>query len=186
VAEEKRTAYRITEDALLDVRRVAAGADPTKPAESLFDIGIQADALTRLNELDQGFRECHARLAREAATAAEACNWLAAQIDLLKDIIIATSVRSDSSLRRGTVSLGANGLGFTYDQALPVGTVFAFRLVLLPQHEAVLGYARVRQVRAEDGTYAIGAEFVDLASDHQRRLNRHMLKSQISSKAHRQ
>lgn len=183
MSDEKRAAYRITEDALVDIKPVPAGHDLAKPVESLFDTGVAADSMSRFSDLDKGFRECHARLARQDALAAETANWLAAQIDLLKDIVLASNLRAESNMRYVQVSLGANGIGLTYESSIPVGSIVAIHLVLLPQHEAVLGYACIRQCRADSSQFAIGAEFVGLGEDYQRRLNRHMLKSQISSRS---
>ncbi|NJN52090.1 MAG: PilZ domain-containing protein [Gammaproteobacteria bacterium] len=104
---------------------------------------------------------------------------------MLKDIVLASSLRVESSMRREQVSLGANGIGFLHDERIGVGEIVAFHLVLLPQHEAVLGYARVRQSRRIADRSILGVEFIDLGDDHQRRLSRHMLKAQISSKPQR-
>ncbi len=180
--DEKRNAYRITEEALLAVKPVPAGHDIGRPAELLFDLGVAADVKSRLADLDKGFRECHARLARHDALAAEAVDWLAAQIGVLKDVLFATTLETDNHLEREVVSLGANGIGFHLSQPQPNRGLVAFHLVLLPQRETLLGYGRVRQCRAVGDRFAIGVEFVELADDYQRRLNRHMLKSQISHK----
>jgi len=190
--EEKRDAYRISEEALLAVVPVPAGAAHA-PVESHFQSSANVDAMARFAELDQGFRECQARLARVDAVAAEACDWLAAQIDLLRDAVI-TAPGADHDVRRIVVSISATGLGFEHDAELDPGTLLAVRLVLLPQHEPIVSYARVRQRRDRprkqthrapekpaNGCF-VGIEFVDLALEYQRRLNRHMLRAQISTR----
>jgi len=182
--EEKREAFRISEEALLAIVAVPAGAHSRIPVETHFQAAANVDAIARFAELDQSFRECQARLARIDAVAAEACDWLAAQIDLLRDIVFAAGA-NDRGLRRGLVSISATGLGFTHAERLEPGTPLAVRLVLLPQHEPIVSYARVRQARAGDDGFRLGVEFIDLALEYQRRLNRHMLKAQITTRTAR-
>jgi len=61
VSADQRNSFRITED--------------VEPCEAY-------EMEARLEELDQGYRECHARPARTDATAAEAADWLAAKLDV--------------------------------------------------------------------------------------------------------
>jgi len=191
--EEKREAFRISEEALLAVVGVsadvvlAADAHARVPVETHFQSAASADAIARFAELEQSFRECQARLARIDAVAAEACDWLAAQIDLLRDAVFAATGQ-DGNLRRTRVSISATGLGFEHPARWTAGDTVAVRLVLLPQHEPVVAYARIRQVRAARAQGAgcfVGIEFVDLALEYQRRINRHMLKAQINTRAAR-
>jgi hypothetical protein len=179
---EKREAFRITEEALLAVVGVTPDARARVPVETHFQSAANVDAIARFADLDQGFRECQARLARIDAVAAEACDWLAAQIDLLRDAMF-SATGGDRGLRRGLVSISATGLGFEHPEKFGAGAAVAVRLVLLPQHEPIVSYARVRQSRERGDAHFVGIEFVDLAAEYQRRLNRHMLKAQINTKA---
>jgi hypothetical protein len=81
------------------------------------------------------------------------------------------------------VSISANGLGFEHPAPMETGVHVALHLVLLPQNEPVLSYGVVRQCRVSAAGYFVGIEFVDLGAEYQRRLNRHMLKAQITGKS---
>jgi hypothetical protein len=82
VSADQRNSFRITEDVMLACVLLPDDADLTKPIQSLFEPCEAYEMEARLEELDQGYRECHARLARTDATAAEAADWLAAKLDV--------------------------------------------------------------------------------------------------------
>ena len=63
---------------------LASDAGLSVPIQTLFEPCDGCALESRLDELDQGYRECHVRLARINSTAAEAADWLAAKLDVLK------------------------------------------------------------------------------------------------------
>jgi len=161
---------------------LASDADLSVPIQTLFEPCDGYALEARLDELDQGYRECHARLARINSTAAEAADWLAAKLDVLKDALLAQRRASASGLHRARVSLAVTGIGFIHPTPLPIGQPIAVHVVLEGNHESLMAYAKVRNTRAEDDAAWIGAEFDALAPDQQRRLSRHILQLQIKQR----
>jgi len=161
---------------------LAPDADLSVPIQTLFEPCEGYALEARLDELDQGYRECHARLARINSTAAEATDWLAAKLDVLKDAILAQRRASGSGLQRARVSLAVTGIGFIHAAPLPIGQPIAVHVVLEGSHESLMAYAKVRNSRTEDGAMWIGAEFEPLPPDQQRRLSRHILQLQIKQR----
>jgi hypothetical protein len=182
VSTDQRTSFRITEDVLLACIVLSDDADLSKPIQSLFEPCEAYEMETRLEELDQGYRECHARLARIDPTAAEAADWLSAKLDVLKETLLAQRRASGNGMRRTSVSLAVSGIGFRYAMQLPVGQILAVHLVMEGSHESFMAYARVRQCRADDDALWIGAEFEPLSPDTQRRLSKHILQAQIKQR----
>ena len=103
VSADQRNSFRITEDVMLACLLLPDDADLTKPIQSLFEPCEGYEIEARLEELDQGYRECHARLVRIDATAAEAADWLAAKIDVLKEALLAQRRASANGMRRARV-----------------------------------------------------------------------------------
>lgn len=157
-------------------------ADLNKPVQSLFEPCEGYELEARLEELDQGYRECHARLARIDATAAEAADWLAAKLDVLKEALLSQRRASGNGMRRTNVSLAVTGIGFSYAMSLPIGQILAVHLVMEGSHESFMAYARVRQCRPDEDALWVGAEFEPLSPDTQRRLSRHILQAQIKQR----
>ena len=179
VSADQRNSFRITEDVMLACLLLPDDADLAKPIQSLFEPCEGYEVEARLEELDQGYRECHARLVRIDATAAEAADWLAAKLDVLKEALLAQRRASGNGMRRARVSLAVSGIGFAYAMQLPVGQILAVHLVMEGNRESFMAYAHVRQCRPDDDAFWIGAEFEPLSPDGQRRLSRHILQAQI-------
>jgi hypothetical protein len=167
------------EDVMMACLVLAPDADLSVPIQTLFEPCEGYALEARLEELDQGYRECHARLARINSTAAEATDWLAAKLDALKDAILAQQRASGAGLHRARVSLAVTGIGFVHPTTLTIGQPIAVHVVLEGNHESLMAYARVRNSRVEDAAVWIGAEFEALPPDQQRRLSRHILQLQI-------
>jgi len=159
-----------------------SGADLTRPIHSLFEPSEAFELESRLQELDQGYRECHARLARVDATAAEATDWLAAKLDVLKEALLAQQQAHGNAARRVRVSLAVTGIGFVHSVELTSGQPLAVQVIFDPPRESFMAYAKVRQCRPEDAQFWVGAEFEPLSPDHQRRLSRHILQAQIKQR----
>jgi hypothetical protein len=182
VSAEQRASFRITEDVMMTCLVLAPDADFSLPIQTLFEPCEGYALEARLDELDQGFRECHARLARINSTAAEATDWLASKIDVLKDAILAQRRTSGSGLHRARVSLAVTGIGFLHPTMLPIGQPIAVHVVLEGNHDSVMAYAKVRNSRPENDAVWIGAEFEPLPPEQQRRLSRHILQLQIKQR----
>jgi len=158
-------------------------ADLTRPIQTLFEPCDGYELESRLEELDQGYRECHARLARIDSTAAEAADWLSAKLDALKDALLAQRRAAGNGLHRARVSLAVSGIGFEHPVRLEQGQSIAVHVIVLEgNHESFMAYAKVRQCRPENDMLWIGAEFEPLSPDHQRRLSRHILQAQIKQR----
>jgi hypothetical protein len=180
-ADDRRTAFRITEQVLFTCVPLSRDTDPAQPVQGLFDAD-HGELDARLAELDQGYRECHARLARIDATVAEACDWLSAKLDLIYDALHAQRAAAANGLQRTTASLGITGVGFPYATALPVGQRIALYIIYGTHQESLQAYATVRQCQTRAGENMIGAEFDELSSEQHRRLSRHILQAQIKAK----
>ncbi len=175
----QRGSHRIDEDVLLAWRTIDAGADPHR----VFEPSGLAALTQRLQHLDVQFRECHARLARIDAVAAEAIQLLDAKLSALRDAVAQSEAPRDDEtprLEKIRASIGASGIGFVSSRAVPVGTAVAVHVVLLPQRESIIAGGRISQSRSVDGGTFLGVEFVDLADEDQRRLTRHVLRAEIS------
>lgn len=159
-----------------------SGADLTRPIQSLFEPSEALELESRLEELDQGYRECHARLVRVDATAAEATDWLAAKLDVLKEALLAQHHAQGNTARRVCVSLAVTGIGFAHPVQLTSGQPVAVQVIFDAPRESFMAYAKVRQCRGEDAHFWVGAEFEPLSPDHQRRLSRHILQAQIKQR----
>ncbi len=155
-----------------------------KPIQSLFEPCEGYELESRLEELDHGYRECHARLARLDPTAAEAADWLSAKLDVMKEALLAQRRAAGNGLRRTRVSLAVTGIGFEYAIALAArpDSIAVHVIVLEGNHESFMAYAKVRQCRPRTTALWIGAEFEPLPPDHQRRLSRHILQAQIKQR----
>ena len=175
----QRASHRIEEDVLLAWRAIEADADPHR----VFEPSGLAELTQRLQQLDLQFRECHARLARVDAVAAEAIQLLDAKVSALRDAVAqAEAQRGDGApqLERVHASIGATGIGFPAQRALGLGATVALHVVLLPQRESIIARGRVTQCRTIEGGWYLGAEFADLSEHDQRRLTRHVLKAEIT------
>ena len=179
---EQRASFRITEDVMMTCLVLAPDADLAVPIQTLFEPCDGYALEARLDELDQGYRECHARLARINSTAAEATDWLAAKLDVLKDALLAQRRAAGTGMHRARVSLAVTGIGFIHPTTLPIGQPIAVHVVLEGNHDSLMAYARVRNARPEDDGVWIGAEFEPLPADQQRRLSRHILQLQIKQR----
>jgi hypothetical protein len=180
---DQRSSFRITEDVMMTCLVLPGDADLSQPIQTLFEPSDGYELESRLEELDQGYRECHARLARVDSTAAEATDWLAAKLDVLKEALLAQRRASGTGLHRTHVSLAVTGIGFVHPAPLAQGQLIAVHVIVLEgNRESFMAYAKVRQCRAENGAQWIGAEFEPLAPDHQRRLSRHILQAQIKQR----
>lgn len=93
LSADQRNSFRITEDVMLACVAPPDDADVSKPIQSLFEPCEGYELESRLEELDQGYRECHARLARIDASAAESADWLAAKLEVLKEALLAPGSR---------------------------------------------------------------------------------------------
>jgi hypothetical protein len=182
MSADQRNSFRITEDVMLACVVLPDDADLSTPIQTLFEPSEGYELESRLEELDQGYRECHARLARIDATAAEAADWLAAKLDVLKEALLAQRRASGEGVRRTKVSLAVTGIGFAYAAQLAIGQILAVHLVMEGSRESFMAYARVRQCRLDDDALWIGAEFEPLSPDTQRRLSRHILQAQIKQR----
>lgn len=182
VNADQRSGIRISEDVMLACVVLPSDADLARPIQTLFQPGEGYELESRLEELDQGYRECHARLARIDATAAEATDWLSAKLDALKDALLSQRRVAGNGLRRTRVSLAVTGIGFEHPTRIAPGQPIAVHVVLEGNHESFMAYARVRQCRPENDAIWIGAEFEALSPDHQRRLSRHILQIQIKQR----
>jgi hypothetical protein len=158
VSTDQRGGFRITEDVMMACLVLPNDADLTRPIHTLFEPCDGYELESRLEELDQGYRECHARLVRIDPTAAEASDWLAAKLDALKDALLAQR-RVGNGLRRARVSLAVAGIGFSHPVQLEVGQLLALHLVMNGNLESFMTYAKVRQCRSQSNTPWIGAEF---------------------------
>src|SRR5262245_15276000 len=92
----QRASHRIEEDVLLAWRTIEADAD----AHRVFEPSALAELTQRLQQLDQQFRECHARLARVDAVAAEAIQLLDAKVSALRDAVAQTEAQRDDGAPR--------------------------------------------------------------------------------------
>ena len=183
VSADQRSGFRITEDVMMACIVLPTSADLSLPIQTLFEPADGYELESRLEELDQGYRECHARLARLDATAAEATDWLAAKLDALKDALLAQRRATGNGLRRARVSLAVTGIGFEHPTHLAQGQPIAVHVIALEgNHESFMAYAKVRQCRPETDALWVGAEFEPLPADHQRRLSRHILQTQIKQR----
>ena len=175
----QRASHRIEEDVLLAWRPIDADADPHR----VFEPSGLAELTQRLQQLDLQFRECHARLARVDAVAAEAIQLLDAKVSALRDAVAqAEAQRGDGmpQLERVHASIGATGIGFASPRALALGAAVALHVVLLPQRESIIARGRICQCRAVEDGFFVGVEFGDLTEQDQRRLTRHVLKAEIT------
>jgi hypothetical protein len=183
VSADQRSSFRITEDVMMTCVVLPNDADLSRPIQTLFEPCEGYELESRLEELDQGYRECHARLVRVNATAAEAADWLAAKLDVLKEALLAQRRASGNGLHRARVSLAVTGIGFVHPTRLAQGQLIAVHVIVLEgNHESFMAYATVRQCRPENDALWIGAEFEPLPPDHQRRLSRHILQAQIKQR----
>ncbi len=182
MSADQRTSFRITEDVMMACLVLAPDADRSRPVHAWFEPADGFALEARLDELDQGYRECHARLVRINATAAEAADWLAAKLDALKDAVLSQRRNAVAGLQRARVSLAVTGIGFPHPRELALGQAIAVHVVLDGSHESIMAYAIVRNCRAENDGQWIGAEFDGLSADQQRRLSRHILQSQIKQR----
>jgi len=182
MSADQRASFRIAEDVMMACLVLPPDADQTRPVHTWFQPDDEYALESRLDELDQGYRECHARLARINATAAEATDWLASKLDALKDAVLAQRRSAGGGLQHARVSLAITGIGFLHSSELAVGQALAVHVVLDGNHESIMSYAQVRNCRPEDGRHWIGAEFTTLAADQQRRLSRHILQLQIKQR----
>jgi hypothetical protein len=182
VSEDQRNGFRITEEVMMACLVLPSGADLTRPIQSLFEPSEALELESRLEELDQGYRECHARLVRVDATAAEATDWLAAKLDVLKEALLAQHHAQGNTARRVCVSLAVTGIGFAHPVQLTSGQPVAVQVIFDAPRESFMAYAKVRQCRGEDAHFWVGAEFEPLSPDHQRRLSRHILQAQIKQR----
>ncbi len=147
------------------------------PSRHYFEPSEGYELEARLDELDHGYRECHARLARLDPTAAETADWISAKFDVLKDALLAQRRTAGNGLRRTRVSLAVTGIGFEYATRLSSGQSIAVHVIVLEgNHESFMAYATVRNCRAENDGFWIGAEFESLSAEHQRRLSRHIFR----------
>ena len=180
---EQRTAFRIDEQAVVYCQPLVADADTSRAPESWFSQGAVSTLTSAFDELDQHYRECHARLARIEPVAAEACEWLNGKIDALHAAVsdlVADPEFDDRPPQK--ISLAAAGVGFVWSDTMNVDSTLVIRLLLLPGREAITSYARVRQCRRDNNVWWIGVEFENLSADQERRLSRHLLKRQIDNK----
>jgi hypothetical protein len=180
---DQRASFRITEEVMLACVVLPNDADLSQPIQTLFEPSEGYELESRLEELDHGYRECHARLVRLDPTAAEAADWLSAKLDVMKEALLAQRRAAGNGLRRARVSLAVTGIGFEFAARLAPGQPIAVHVIVLEgNHESFMAYAKVRQCRPENDALWIGAEFEPLPPDHQRRLSRHILQAQIKQR----
>jgi hypothetical protein len=107
---------------------------------------------------------------------------LDAKVTVLRDVVTQAAAEKTGGppLERMIASLGANGLGFTSQHPLDIGTTVALHVVLLPQRESIVARGRVCQTHPVAAGHHVGVEFIDLPDHDQRRLTRHILKAEIN------
>jgi len=182
-ATNRRAGFRINDRVLLEWRVLA---DPHFSAEAisgLFHPAPYQSLRLRLSDAEKGFQDCQNRLAKKDPVCVEALSWLDSRINTLSDLMftLIQHTGEDSDLTETEVSLSTEGIGFISETALRPGAWIALRLVLLPQQESVTIKATITRCEplSDRNGYLTGVQFVELDSQTERLLARHLLQQQI-------
>lgn len=174
---ERRHAFRITDEAYLDYRRLPPGATSDSSSNEITGV---CRGLMQLRELTIQSSHILAGIRKHDSEIAQYLSILDKKIDALAQMSATVGMGSD--IRPDTtISLSAGGVAFAQPEALQPGERLALKLVLFPSHLCLQLVAKIiycTPENADTGQYWTGVEFDPLPEHEQDALIRHLLEKQ--------
>ena len=180
---ERRDYFRIDDRVLLHYRLVDASAIATQPAERHFPHSITFDLVRQLHALEQEHSLARSEHDRELD---QQFRLLHRKIDLVAATLAALE-QDRNDQQPVDVSLSEGGIAFPTDTALPIGTLLALQIQLLPERVGLHLYGEVIHNQEPDcASPRTAVGFVELREAERQLLARHILKTQINARRQRQ
>lgn len=181
---ERREFFRVEDRLLLACRIVERAAIGDATADSHFDNGEVFRLMRELRAMD-GEHSSLLRSVTEQNRELGAClKSINRKLELIAGTLAALHPDSDDPAPQ-SVSLSESSIAFTPQQPLPLGTVVALQLTLLPQHVGLALYGEVVANRDDKPERAV-VNFIDLRDSERQVLARHTLQVQIAARRQRQ
>lgn len=181
--DERREFFRVEDRAVLRYCAVSAAALDEVPPESHFDDGQIFRLMRELRTLDHENNNLLRGIAEHDRDLGLYLRGLNRKLDLIAAALADIS-GSQQGIEPQPVALSENGLAFVAQPPLPVGTVVALELVLLPEHVALALYGQVIANRNEDPTRTV-VTFTRLREANRQVLAKHILQVQIAARRQR-
>lgn len=183
---ERRDYFRINDRVLLHYRVIDAQAMGARSAEEQFPYSTTFDLMRQLHALEQEHGGAVRAGTEHDRELDQQFRLLHRKIDLVAGTLIALE-QDRNGLLPLTVSLSEGGVAFPADVALPIGTLLALQIQLLPERIGLHLYGEViHNQEPDDEEPRVAVGFVQLREAERQLLARHILKSQINARRQRQ
>lgn len=172
MSNERRRFFRITDTIGISYTVLAASAgDSPIPQSDIFDLLTETDAKINRLLLD---------VAQESPAVAALVAAFNQKLErIANQLMLETRLLERVAQRVQEANISACGLAFYHDASLPLGTLLALELHLLPKAERVATQAVLVDCRKQnEGNYFWRLDFQDISPSQQDTLIQHLLERQ--------
>lgn len=179
-AHERREYFRVEDEVLLDFQLVSPQAVAALKGRLAAPVSDVFGLSSHFSELRQQGRVLFRHLEKESPAAARYAELLEHKLDKLLEVLVVAEMGGGALPR--PVDLGADGMGFSDDMPLAVGSVLDLRLGLLSSGQAIRTLAEVLRCTpcVGAGRYRIGVQFDFLRPADQELLVQHVVRRQAA------
>ncbi|HHO59275.1 MAG TPA: PilZ domain-containing protein [Thiotrichales bacterium] len=144
----------------------------------------------RLETMTREMQPLHKMIAAKNSKVAQYLSMLDRKLDQLADCMVSSEI-AEMRIESTPVNIGAGGLSFMNGSPIMNGTLLEVQLVLLPENNAIISYARVVNCAKidipakEKKQYKIAIEFEGLDEEVRDLISRHVIARDIEAVAGR-
>lgn len=179
-AHERREFFRVEDHVLLSWRPVTREALETRPAESHFENGEIFKLMRELRAMDGEHSSLLRSLTEQNRELGACLKAINRKLELIATTLSALHPGAVEQQPQ-SVSLSQVGIAFACPTTVPVGTLLALELTLLPQHVGAAIYGEVVANR-DDKPERTVVNFIKLRDSDRQIIARHTLQVQIAAR----
>ena len=175
--QERRQYFRIQGKVAVDYKIITEDEMEHSRIPTQFEVSPFFLLLTQLQSLGRD-NDYHLRkIAQKEPSVAAYLESMNDKIDAIAQAVAKSDVEFEN-LTAQEISLSEGGLSFDCEEAIPLNTYLALKVVFEETFSGLLLYGQVLYSGEEDGKYKIGVEFTDLPESSRMIVARYILSTQ--------